>query len=357
MSGRLKPNEQFARLLEIHSPIAAGSDPAMAAMSNIANALRAVGQAPGMPTPDPVFRAALRQRLVAVATVQDATAADTRTRASAVAGVRSRAQRRIAAFAGTVMMGTSVAGVGVAAARSLPGDPFYGVKRATESVQLWATRGDEAKGRRHLEFARTRLAEAKAMSPEDSHLVSTLAAMDAQTKAASTELITAYRTSHSTQPLADLVTFSSQQLADLNKLASKLPNAVKSKERGSVTLLTGVVHRVHKVANGVCILCGTRGHNNGPGPAVTPTKSPSPNDSPSARPHRSGHPGSTATTTRPGGGSTTAKPTKSESPTPTKSSGAPLPKPSDIISSLLHPKHTKTPIPIVTKLLGLLGNK
>jgi hypothetical protein len=356
MNTRIKPDEQFARLLEVSSSVAA-VDPTMGSLASLANALRVAGQAPGMPRTDPAFRAALRQRLVAVATVQAPAQATTTAQPgrNAAQVMAYRAQRRIAALAGVVTLSTSLAGIGVAAARSLPGDPFYGVKRATESVQLWATRGDEAKGKRHLEFARTRLAEAKEMSPTDSHLASTLSAMDAETKEASTELISAYHSSHSTQPLADLVTFSSQQLSDLNQLATTLPDALKAKEAASAGLVTSVVHHVHKVARGVCILCGPTGNGGhtgppSPQPSNHPSRHPSDHPSTGGNGHHSTHP--------------TSHPTKSGSPT--KSSGPksthtpiivlPTITPSSIISSILHPKKHK-PNPVISTVIGLLGGK
>jgi hypothetical protein len=359
MGVRIRPDEQFARLLEVHSSVAAGEDAALGSLANLANALRAVGQSAALPGPDPVFRAELRQRLVAVATVQAADSALTvqAKPRGATAALSWRVQKRIAALAGVATLGTSLAGVGVAAAKSLPGDPFYGVKRATESVQLWATHGDAAKGRKHLEFARTRLAEAEKLGPRSSHFASTLSAMDSETRAGTSELITAYQTSHSTQPLADLVTFSSQQITDLNDLATSLPATLKAKEAQSVTLLTGVVKQVHQVANGVCILCG---RNGGGLPAPNPTTTQSPTQ-------QGGHPQQTKTSKPRTTSKTSTHPTSPVSshpsthhtgnPKPTQSSLIPLPTPSDIISSLLHPKHTATPLPLVSDLLGLLGGK
>jgi hypothetical protein len=358
MSTRLKPDEQFARLLEVHSAVAAAEDPGLGGLANIANALRVIGTSPAMPTPDPAFRAELRQRLVAVATVQAADSALTvpRGRRQANATVGYRVQRRIAALAGVVTVATSMAGVGVAAARSLPGQPFYDVKRATESVQLWATRGEEAKGKRHLEFARTRLAEAEKLGPNSSHLASTLAAMNTQTTAGSSELISAYHSTHSTKPLADLVTFSSQQLSDLNQFAATLPPALKKTETQSVGVLTSVVQQVHKVASGVCILCGPV--PNGPTPGIT---------SPSPQPNKSKHPNAPGShhqqSTKPGTHSSTPSsthpsnhPTRGNKPNPTKSTPGSI-LPTGIINSILHPTKTPKPIPIVTSLLGLLGGK
>jgi hypothetical protein len=355
MAVRISPDEQFARLLEVHSSVAAGEDPAMGHMANLANALRAVGRSG--PAPDPAFRAELRQRLVAVATVQaaDGTLARAPESRGMTAALSWRVQKRIAALASVATIGTSLAGVGVAAAKSLPGDPFYGVKRATEDVQLWTTHGDAAKGRKHLEFARTRLAEAEQLGPDSSHLTSTLAAMDAETRAGSADLISAYQSTHSTAPLADLVTFSSQQLSDLNQLAASLPDTVKAKETQSVALLTGVVKQVHKVANGVCILCGT-GNGGVPNPTSTPGPQQSNHPTQPGGGKPSGHPSKHPSTPASGHPST---PTKTGGPKPTKSKppiNLPI-TPSSILSSILHPKKTHEPLPVVSTLLGILGGK
>src|SRR3954451_16822805 len=127
---KVKPDERFARLLEPSSSAAAIDDPSMAGLVNITAALRSVGRTPGLPVPDPDFRAALRQRLVAVAPVQEPGVAHvTPSPRQRVADLSFRAKRGIAVMAGGFALATSVAGVGVAASHSLPGDPFYNVKR------------------------------------------------------------------------------------------------------------------------------------------------------------------------------------------------------------------------------------
>lgn len=351
MSARISAEEQFARMLELSSPVGTGADPAVDAMARLAVALRAAGQSPSLPAPDPAFRSELRQRLVAVATVQNELPAARRP-VSRLTSASHRMRRRAVALAGTVAITTSFAGVGVAAARSLPGDPFYTIKRATEAVQLWTARGDEAKGKRHLEFAQTRLAEARALSPDSSHIASALAAMDAETKAGSAELITAYQSSHSTAPLAELVTFTNEQVDGLTRLATKLPAELKAKETASLEVLGGLASEVQKAAHGVCIRCVVVPVSPGSSqrPSVKPSSHPGghPSAKPSSHPH-SGGPNahvSSHPTQGPGRSSSGA-------PAPTKSSI--LPQPSSLLSSILHPKHTHSPLPIVSQLLGNLG--
>ena len=123
-------------------------------------------------------------------------------------------------LAASVVVLTSVAGVGVATARSLPGDPFYGVKRATEAVQLWATPGDDegqaSPGVRSHPARRGR--QAAGDSP---YLASTLKAMNAETREGSADLLAAYKASGSIAPLAEVVSFARKQYTDLAKLGTR----------------------------------------------------------------------------------------------------------------------------------------
>src|SRR4051794_3817362 len=213
--------EQFADLLERGVRT---DDPGLAPMVALGTALRSAAVVDG---PAPEFRTALRQRLVAVATVQgvgETASVTTRVRETASAW---RVQRRVALVAGGVAAVTAVAGVSVGASRSLPGDAFYGLKQASESVQLAAARGDEAKGKKHLEFARARLSEVKALagrgeampalvpghpsaagvqvaSSDSGTITDTLRAMDDETRAGAEDLYAAYQQSGSTEPLTTL---------------------------------------------------------------------------------------------------------------------------------------------------------
>src|SRR3954447_17387863 len=166
--------EQFADLLERD---ARTDDAGLAPLLALGTALRSAAVADG---PTPEFRSALRQRLVAVATVQgvgETASVTTRVRESAGAW---RVQRRIALVAGGAAAVTAIAGVSVGASHSLPGDAFYGLKQASESVQLAAAQGDENKGKTHLGFARARLSEVEALagSGDSGTITDTLRAMD-----------------------------------------------------------------------------------------------------------------------------------------------------------------------------------
>jgi Domain of unknown function (DUF5667) len=367
--------ERFALLLDGGGAAAAAADPALRSMTLIVGSLRAAGGTVGPPRLDPDARAAMRQRLVAVATVQAVDGVAT-PRASSALKVSARSRKWAAALAGTVAIATSVSGVAVAASRSLPGDPFYGVKKATEAVQLWTAQGDLAKGKRHLEFARTRLGEARDLPSNSSHLASTLSAMNSQTTQGSRELIAAYQSSKSPAALDDLTTFSEQQYAGLTQLAPTLPPTLRAQDMASIALLQTVVTQVRTVAHGRCILCGAGnsptvippGGQPLPLPLLPTGRSSSRGGHRTTSPTPSSQPTRHKNSTRPSSVVVTPPSIKvSHLPTvfPTHTPVIPLPTlpPNPIISTLLHPhphpsktpKPLLTPLPILSTLLGGIG--
>ena len=68
-------------------------------------------------------------------------------------------RRRIAnALAGVAALLIALAGLGVLLSQnSMPGDPFYSIKRIRESAELGLTFGDAARADKHLRFASARL--------------------------------------------------------------------------------------------------------------------------------------------------------------------------------------------------------
>jgi hypothetical protein len=363
---RVSPEEQFARLLEVHSQSAAvaGAEGGISRLLSVATALRTASPQLAPAPLSPESRAAMRQRLVAVASVTDfetsSTAVTGRAAARRAEAIAYRMRRRMVALAGSFTIVTGFAGVGVAAAHSLPGDPFYGVKKATESVQLWATHGDTAKGKLHLAFARTRLAEAAKLSPDSSHLVSTLAAMNSQTEQGTSELIAAYQSSHSTQPLAAIVTFTQKQYSDLAELATHLPASLQPAEATALSVLTSVTTTVRTVSGQNCLSClvtASGGPTGLPGPPVG--SQPGTQSSPAPQPTESASGGSTHPST--------SNPTPSQSPgdlVPTNLLPSNL-QPSSLLPGLLgngdkspkkhHPSPTLSPLPLISSLVSGLS--
>ncbi|MBV9099318.1 MAG: hypothetical protein JO079_14800 [Frankiaceae bacterium] len=298
--------DEFARLLETG---ARTDDPVTAPLLTVANALTEV---PAVPGPRPEFRAALRQRLVAVAAVQAASPATERPIERVRAASSSwKVQRRLVAVGAGAAVVTAVAGVGVGASRSLPGQPFYGVKRATEDIQLATTSGTEDRGKRHLQFARERLSEATALAGHTSAIgqmaghrdyagaavvdtatsnliANTLRDMDVETRSGANDLFVAYRDSGSTEPLTALSDFTVRQYRELRSLVGALPESVRSQAMSSLSLLNLVATDTVALANGSPAEQPAPGPVSSSHPSVTPRVTPS--NTPSTTPSGSSGP-------------------------------------------------------------------
>ena len=348
--------ERFARLidLDVPPPFLDGGDASMRPTVALTTALRSAGRTTA-PTPlSADARLEMRQRLVAAANVQAASQAKpgVATRAKAA---RHRLSRRASALAGSIVIITSVSGVGVATARSLPGSPFYDLKRATESVQLWFASGEHAKGERHLDFARTRLAEARALGPDSPYAASTLRSMNQETREATTDLIKAYRSSGENEPLADLVRFMRQQYAELLRFGTVAGDRLQAQTFYSLTLLTGVAQEVQSVSGTTCLNCLVTGNNPPSSPAPSGSTSPSPAPSPGGS-----TPGSSPSTA----GSPTHPGVKPTDLLPTGIIPTKLPTKLPTLPPLLNPKNGKgqggpvlptvSPLPLISSLTHLL---
>jgi hypothetical protein len=356
--------DEFNRLLESGTRT---DDPVAGPLLAVADALSAV---PGVEGPRPEFRAALRQRLVAVATVQGvgAPAESSLTRARAATGTW-RVQRRLTALAAGAAVITGVTGVALGATRSLPGDPFYGVKRAAEGAQLATTVGTEPRGKRHLEFARTRLTEVEELAGTSAALapagdgafiaaggdqsgtakliVDTLHDMDVQTRDGANDLFAAYRDSGSIEPLRALDRFTQDQYRRLQTLLPELPASAQPSARSSLALLSVIATDTVRAATGSA--------PQQPGATTTPASpGPSAGTNPKPGPSASGPssaPSSTPATS--GSGST-----KNVTPLPTSLPTAPAPLPS---LPTIPPLPTTSPLPtsvptLPSDITGLLGN-
>jgi hypothetical protein len=198
--------------------------------------------------PDARFRAATRDRLVAMAAVRaprPASRSDrrwlpaARTDAGPPAAWRARLTAALAGAAVTVTaLGTLVA-VSTAAG---PGDVLYGVKRGTEQTQL-ALAGDD-RGLTLLEFARTRLDElADLRDPAAGDVVGLLDTMDAQTREGAAVLATQAVADRDTAPVTELVDWAGRQTAALTALRADLPAGATAASRESLALLAVVSDR------------------------------------------------------------------------------------------------------------------
>ena len=213
--------------------------------------------------PDPAFRTALRTRLIAVATVRPVTSpAPTRSR------LPVGLQKGAAVAAGALASVVAVSGVAVASSQALPGDPFYGVKRATEDVQLRLAGDATAEGTRHLQFAATRLDELTAMmlgrdgegaTPDWDLVRSTLADMDVETLAGTRLLEDAWRDSGDRRALDALSGFAAEQAAGLQALLPVMAPTVRDAAQASLGLVSQVATDTEQLLTGVCGPACTRG--------------------------------------------------------------------------------------------------
>jgi hypothetical protein len=208
----------------------------------LVGALRELGDATAA-APDEEFRSALRTRLLAVAAVQGV--GET---ATAPAPAPAPWRRRAATVtAGAMASVVAVTGVSVAASRSLPGDPFYGLKRTTEGVQLRLAGGEEQEGTRHLQFAAERLGELRrmadggALSSDDlARVESLLDDMDDDTRSGQRLLVDAFRATQDAAPLERLSRFADDQRDGLQELILVLPQEVRPRARESLVLVGDV---------------------------------------------------------------------------------------------------------------------
>jgi hypothetical protein len=361
--------DDFAAALE--GGTLAGREPALASLVALAEQLRAI---PLATTPD--FRTSLRQRLVAVGTVAEPLVIP-------APGDRARewvsgwqVQRRLRTLAGTMAAVTAVAGVGLAASRSLPGDPFYSVKRGAEALQLNLARDNVAKGEKLLQHANTRLHElarlvdaplveaAPGMPVQAAALPasltdrvrSTLRDMDEETLDGTQKLTSAYLATKDEKPLHIVLDFSADQRVGLRGLLNELPADAQPDAQSSLALLDSVHDRAQDLLDvGVCDdSCPTTA------PSV-PTTSGTPQPTPQAAPTPTRTPDedelgpvpcscATSTPAPPGSGAPdepTVTPTDNTSPDPQPStSESPSPTPSATPSPSEEPDPVDLPSPV-----------
>ena len=374
---------EFARALDAGA-VAGRGDLAVVAQLRTAGAALDAGVVPRAE-----FKDALRMRLMAVATVSAAAPVEIPARALPAAGAWRR--RAGAVAAGAMASVVAVSGVAVAGSQSLPGDPFYGVKRTTEAFQLRTADGDVERGTRHLDFAATRLREVRGLTlgrdaidagPQlgpaamaggitlrsaeqplaDGAALSagvaervraTLAEMDDQTRKGTSLLTDAYRSSRTPEPLRALSRFTSRQTAGLSELLPALPPAAQPRARASLALLSDVGEQADEL-----LLIGTCGSACDPsqvapslpgGPSAPSGSTPSA-DCDCAAPAPAPQPSAVPPSSQPAPQATSEpapEPQRSTPPSPRPSS-SPSPTPSPSPSSLVPLPVPTLPVPVPT---------
>ena len=271
MRRQAKLADDFAAALEGRGAASARRDPALSPLLSLAQGLQTM---PLGPAPD--FRDALRQRLLAVATVAPAPVAVPSPLERAKTWVDGwRVQRAIAAAAASMAGVVALSGVSVGASRSLPGDPLYGLKRSTEGVQLSLARNDVNRGKRYLQHAETRLREVAKIVGEDialgpaptgpgqitmafggsksARVGDALKAMDDDTHDGTQLLFEAYTEQNDDEMLHIVQDFTARQRANLGQVLDALPTDAHAKAEASLKYVSELHLRATQlIAIGAC---------------------------------------------------------------------------------------------------------
>jgi hypothetical protein len=284
--------------------------------------------------PDPRFRAATRDRLVAMAAVRAPRPAPRsglrRVLAARADGGPPAAWRTrlTAGLAGAAMTVTALGTLAALSTDARPGDVLYGLKRGTEQTQL-ALAGDD-RGLTLLEFAQTRLDELAA-PPEfaAADVRGLLGTMDAQTREGAALLGVQAVVSRDAAPVDGLADWADQQTAELTALQPDLPEGAAAASQASLELLTDVAGRAAGLRTALTCADGpaTAGTDElGPVPAECPADAPASGASPDAAPSGDTDGGLPGDEPAPGGADAPAD-TSAESPAPAPQP-APAPSPS-----------------------------
>ena len=350
------------------------ASPTLASYSGIAQRLSAVGAGAAQAiAPRPEFRDALRTRLLAVAAVQAHSAparaaAEKSTAGSAVAAAVSwtsgrKAQRGLGVAAGAMASVVAVTGVAVAAGQSLPGDPFYGVKKGAEAFQLRTADGAVDKGSKHLAFAEERLSEVRGLtlgrdaalgpispvsassafgSSTAERIREALRDMDGQTRTGSDLLSSAYRDTQTDVPLQILARFAGKQSSALRDLLPSLPADARQRGEASLALVAEVGAEASQLlAVGVCTgLC-----NPVEAPAALPATTTQPQPEPQASASQAAPCGCAPASAAPPAVAPTPEPTTepSQGATPT---AAPAPTATPSANPSPSPSSSPLPVPV-----------
>ncbi|MBN1094075.1 hypothetical protein JKP75_16855 [Blastococcus sp. TML/M2B] len=223
--------------------------------------------------PDPAFRAATRQRLVAMAAVRTPEPARPSLTRRLLAARASDAPARwrtraTAGLAGAALTVTSLATLVALSTGARPGDVLYGLKRGTEQTQL-ALAGD-SRGQVLLDLARTRLDELRALGGDAGRAEATLATMDQQTREGAAWLAARALGTSDAAPLDDLSGWAVEQSAQLGAVRTGLPAPAADDVDGSLALLGEISAR----ADGLRLVLACPA---GPAPTATDGLGPVPN--------------------------------------------------------------------------------
>ena len=269
------------------------------------------------PVPEPRFKAELRAQLVAITArvVSESTAEATRdTPATALSGSGSRAvggralrslRRPALALAGASTVLVMLLGMAVwMSGGSLPGESLYGVKRASENVQLSMAGNDTAKGQAYLQLAGHRVREVADLLSQPSAMVAsggvnadsgrisahtaslvidTLASADDDSVNGMQLLGRAAVAQLSKEPLAKVSDWLPDQRSRMTEVRDRLPaGALRTRVQASLLLLQRIAARTAQLTSAMGCPCLAQALADELGPVPCTNCGTAPNPTPGA---------------------------------------------------------------------------
>jgi hypothetical protein len=311
-------------------------DPAASTDPVISGLLHRLSAVPPPPGPSPEFTAQLHAQLVAVTprlVAEEATGTAQRRGRRWLSGRRFPLRRPLAVAGALVVIFALLLGGAVwLSSSSLPGDSLYGLKRASENVQLSLTGGTGARAKEYLTLAKRRANEAAALlsrasapaagaGPQPAESISTRTAKlitdtlgdaDSDLRNASRLLTEQAVTNRSADPLRLLLDAVPDQISRLTSIVNRIaPGQLHERALASEQLAVRVLDRANRLRAdlGCSCLTGTPSDDLGPLPCSAPCEAPRATPGtpgrPSGAPSGSNGPGSAP----PSSGGTPAPPT------------------------------------------------
>jgi len=137
----------------------------------------------------------------------------------------------------------ALSGMSAASGDAIPGDPLYSVKRSTERAQLALAGSDISRGQLYLEFARTRLDEARAVQSDPSGFARVLDDMDSETQQG-VKLLTSTAMEHKDPKALDAIdSFVKTQHSSTESLRTGVTGDPHSRASKSLVLLEEIQKR------------------------------------------------------------------------------------------------------------------
>jgi hypothetical protein len=243
-----RDEQAFAELLE---GLRREAPADVARFARLAQALGSVRPGPG---PQPDFRNALRNRLIAEAALKQSWF-DRVAERWVERNMRLRRNLRVVFAAGVAALVLLAGGsIFAVADKAVPGDWNYWAKRARENAHLLITRADVPRAYYEMDLARERLEEVRELvnrnEDREGPFRQALDDMDAKTLDATSLLVGYYRKHNRSLVLDRLAQFAVAQKNGLEALVDRMPPGARSPARDSIDILNLVGSRVTGILGG-----------------------------------------------------------------------------------------------------------